>query len=103
MNKYLLTAIISTSALFTLYLVYVYGIVAFNLANAFATYVIFFGITGCFGACIATSVYGIKGIKEKSTRGQSIATVIVSGFGATFGALLFLYFLLFIVLSFMHV
>lgn len=98
MNKYLLTSAICTSVLFTGYFVFRY-VTGLFFANAFATYMVFFGILGCIAACITCLVFGIKGIKDKITRGQSIAAVVVSGVGLTFGTFTLFYYLIYSLLA----
>ena len=84
MNKYLLTAIISTSVLFTFCILYRYVLIGFNLTNAFAEYSFLLMIIGCIVACIVCLVFGAKGFREKEVRGQSIATAIISLVGILF-------------------
>ena len=101
MNKYLIASITATSLLFIGYLVSTYILGLFT-SNVFALYMMFFGIVGCIATCIIALAYGAKGIKDTTNRGQSIATVIVSGFGMTFGTIAFLTYAIYIVLSFIN-
>lgn len=99
MKKYLLVSIIATSLLFTACIIQRCVLVGFNLMNDFAEYSFYIIILGCVIACIVSLVFGIKGLKDKTFGGQTIATVVVSSIGTVAGSFIVLYYLIFIVLS----
>ena len=98
MKKYLITAIVATSLMLVGYMVYTYVLGLFT-SNEFASYIIFFMLLGCVAACITSLVYGIKGIKDKNIRGQSIATIVVSGLGLSCGGIMVFSYTVYIVFS----
>ena len=98
MKNYLITAIVATSLMFIGYIVYTY-ILGLFASNEFASYIIFFLLLGCVAACITSLVYGIKGMKDKNIRGQSIATIAVSGLGLSCGSIMVLYYAVYVAFS----
>lgn len=78
------------------------GLISFNIYETagFLTplYIMLAAAIFCTTASIIVLVSGIKGIKDKRTRGQSIATAAVGGLGgaAGLGAIILIGFILFI-------